>query len=112
MKKKWLCDSLFVAWDVGIWCLVVKSDSQIVVDLVTAVIGEEMLELVTVVRGFLPLSWQVLARHVLQGANVAVNAITKLVKDHLLALQLVWHPPSSIKLMVEWKERPFFVNDG
>ncbi|KAH1075033.1 hypothetical protein J1N35_027361 [Gossypium stocksii] len=90
----------------------VKFDSQIVVDLAKAIIGEEMLKLVTAVRDLLPRSWQVLVRHVPQGVNAAVNAITKLARDHLLALQLVWHPPPSIKLMVEWEERPSFVNDG
>lgn len=83
----------------GIRCLVVKSDSQTVVDLVTVVIGEEMLELLTVVRGLLSQSWQVLVRHVPLGANSAVDAVTKLAGDRLLGLQLVPLSPPSVKLM-------------
>ncbi|KAK5840644.1 hypothetical protein PVK06_009547 [Gossypium arboreum] len=100
-----LYDGLSVAWDAGIRCLVVESDSRAAMDLVTAVTREEMLELVMAVRGLLSWSWQVSVRHVLRGANTAADSVTKLARDCPLGLQLVWHPPPFVKLMVEWEEQ-------
>lgn len=60
-----------------------------------------MLEIVKTIRDLLSRSWKVLVCFIPQGANVAVNVVTKLSRDHPLGLQLVRHPPPSIQLVVE-----------